>query len=498
MINSSLFFSLKSMNKFKLNVGQFYIMKTKKPPTIISCVEELKNFCICGYGKSLYISNQIPLKIVESFIEIMNEDMEITIFDYREIMDNNSINLKKNGRTKIKLNKKYEIYKQTYYYYSKNRIKYLTTMMPLYIKKYCCYTLDIQNYRFMQSKIFYASYENTTDLINEKNNLNITRQSVYLYEREACMINLAKKEQKIWKTINKLEIKPSGKYNYDEEYIKINKEVYVRLSLIDAHTRIIINDILIPRNQFNKEYIKSFFITSLNGFSLDTIITDGYRAYPQIIDKIGAKHQLCRFHIMENLMKPINKRINILERKIKSHKNKIEENNQKIQILKAKYPHKQGRPPKKDNKAQKNINNRKNLKRENSQYTQKLSKYNNEKTQILHYKDRIKKIFDVKSYKTGINKINKLLDKKDELPDFIHDFLKNLIKKIERALAFTKDESLPKTNNLVELFYKVTFPGKIKRIYRTVEGAMNRIRLNNIKWMEKNVIERHQKIIANQ
>ena len=111
-------------------------------------MEELKNFCIGGYGKNIYISNQIPLKIVESFIEIMNDDMKITIFDYREIMDDNSINLKKNGRTKIKLNKKYEIYKQTYYYYSKNRIKYLTTMMSLYIKKYCSYTLDIQNYRF--------------------------------------------------------------------------------------------------------------------------------------------------------------------------------------------------------------------------------------------------------------------------------------------------------------------------------------------------------------
>ena len=66
-------------------------------------------------------------------------------------------------------------------------------MIPLYIKKYCCYTLDIQNYRFIQGKIFYASYENTADLINEKNDLNITRQSVYLYEREACRTNLAKK-----------------------------------------------------------------------------------------------------------------------------------------------------------------------------------------------------------------------------------------------------------------------------------------------------------------
>ena len=111
MINSSLFFSLKSIDKFKLDVGQFYIMKSQKSSTIISCVEELKNFCIGGYGKRLYISNQILLKIVESFIEIMDKDMEIMIFDYRERMDDNSINMKKNGRTKIKLNKKYEIYK---------------------------------------------------------------------------------------------------------------------------------------------------------------------------------------------------------------------------------------------------------------------------------------------------------------------------------------------------------------------------------------------------
>lgn len=146
--------------------------------------------------KNIYISNRMPLKIVESFIEIMDEGIEITIFDHREIIEDDSCNLVKNGRTKIKLNKKHEIYKQTYYYYSKNRKKFITTMIPHYIKKYCCYTRDIQNYRFMQSKIFYASYENTADLINAKNDLNISRQSVYLYEREACKVNLVKKEQK--------------------------------------------------------------------------------------------------------------------------------------------------------------------------------------------------------------------------------------------------------------------------------------------------------------
>lgn len=196
-------------------------------------------------------------------------------------------------------------------------------MISDYIKNNCNYTNYIRNYRFMQSKIFYASYENTTDLINEDNDLNISKQSVYLYERESCSCFLAKKEQKLLEKIKKLDIKASGYYHYDEEYIKINKEFYVRLSIIDAHTCIIINDILIQKNKFNKEYVKKFLTESLDGLPLDTIITDGYKSYPEIIDELGVKHQLCIFHIMANLMKPLNKRLNTLNRKIESKENSI-------------------------------------------------------------------------------------------------------------------------------------------------------------------------------
>ena len=77
---------------------------------------------------------------------------------------------------------------------------------------------------------------------------------------------------------------------------------------------------------------------------------------------------------------------------------------------------------------------------------------------------------------------------KEDVPNVIYDFLKKLLKKIDRAVQFVNDNNIPKTNNLVELFYRVTFPGKIKRIFRTYEGAMNRIRLNNIRWMERNVL----------
>ena len=99
----------------------------------------------------------------------------------------------------------------------------------------------------------------------------------------------------------------------------------------------------------------------------------------------------------------------------------------------------------------------------------------------------------VKTLKTAINKLKKLLKEKD-LPDFIDKFVKNLLKKIDRTVQFVNDDNIPKTNNLIELFYKITFPEKIKRIYRTYEGAMNRIRLNNIRWMKRNVLEKYEKI----
>ena len=350
----------------------------------------------------------------------------------------------------------------------------------------------------MQSQIFYTSYENTTELINNRNELNISKQSVYLYEREFCKVFLAQKEAELWKKIEKLEIKASGYYHYDEEYIKINGEAYVRLSLIDAHTHIIIKDIIITKDKFDKDYIKKFLIESLNGLEINTIITDGYRSYPEIIDEIGAKHQLCTFHIMQNLITPLNKKVRALKNRIESNKTQINKKQELIDELKAQYSYKQGRQPKTDKKACKNLEDRKQLKMVKSELKSKLTQYKKELKELTTYKDKIKTMFKSKTLKTAMNRFNRMWDKKEELPQIIYDFLKSLSKKINRALEFTQDKYIPKTNNLVELFYKVTFPGKIKRIYRTIEGVENRIRMNNIRWMERNVIEYYEKNKSNQ
>ena len=466
-------------------------MSSKNSPTLIFNVEDLKKFFICGQGNELYICNTMDPQIVMYFAEIFSEDIDIILFDAMEY-ETGTIDLKRNGRCEFKLNKKVTVKKQKYYYYSKNNKKYMTTSWESYIKKNCNYTLQIQNYRFMQSQIFYVSYDNTAELMCEDKDLDISRQSIYNYEREYCQIHLAKREAELWDKINKLEIEASGYYHYDEEYIKINGDVYVRLSLIDAHTRIIINDIIVPKDEFDKDYIKMFFKESLNGLKLDTIITDGHRSYPEIIDELGAKHQLCRFHIMQILMKPYNKKVRALERRIESYENKITKKQEKIKKLAEEYPYGPGKTPKSDKKANKNVNDRRKLKMEKSELSSKLAEYTKELKEIKMYKDEIKKIFKFKSLKASMNKFHSIYDKNEELPTFVYEFLKNLLKKIERALAFTQDPSIPKTNNLVELFYKVTFPGKIKRIYRTLEGAQNRIRMNNLRWMERNVIQKHE------
>ena len=166
----------------------------------------------------------------------------------------------------------------------------------------------------------------------------MSRQTSYISQSSLIDQYLDKEENGINKLIQELNIKPSGFYNYDEEFIKISKEIYVRMTIIDAHTRLIINDQIIKRVDFTKETIKKYFKESFKeffkGLKLNTIIIDGYSAYPEIIEEIGAKYHSCTFHIMQRLMLPLQKHINKRNRSIKSLEEKIEKNTEKIEELK--------------------------------------------------------------------------------------------------------------------------------------------------------------------
>ena len=469
-------------------------MKLKnKKPTEIYCVEDLFKYYLFGQGNLLYVCNTISPKIVDLFSEIMDTELFVIYFDYREYDPEFAQTHVKNGLVEYKLNKKYINYKQTYKYQSKNKEKFITTILPEYIDKYCNYTREIKEQGLMCTKITYSSYGSKTEIVNEQFKLNISRQSIYLHEKELSPQYIYNKEQEILKEIKKLNIKPSGYYSYDEEFIKINKKIYVRLALIDVHTKMIINDELIPKDQFNKEYIEKFLKESTDGIKLKTIITDGYRSYPEIIERLGAKHQLCTFHIMQNLMVKLNPYINTKRRLIDSLTKSNEKKEAKIKELKSKITLKRGRPKNSDKKLKNNITKRKKLKSEIDENKEKIRKYKAKIKEHLEYKETIKKIFRAKTFKTAMKYYHQLYDKLEELPSIIKDFIKTLSKKINKALEYTKDKKIPKTNNIVELLFKVTFPGKIKRIYRTYVGAITQIKLDDLKWIERNVLKKPDK-----
>ena len=470
--------------------------KNNKNPTIIFCFEEFIRYCIIARKNNILISNIVLPELVEKFIEIGNLfgfELKITIFDHREYDPEFMETHVKNGLVNFKLNNKYWVKKQTYKYKSKNRIKYCTTLWNEYIDKFCNYTRKIKQKGLKYSQITYTSYQSKSEIINYENDINISRQSVYLSEKEMTPLYIIEKEKKLISEIKKLNIISSGYYNYDEEFIKINKEIYVRLTLIDAHTRMIINDELIPKNQFNKEYIEKFLRESTTGIKLNTIITDGHSSYKEIIKKIGAKHQLCTFHLMQNLMTNLNPIIQRKNRKIESLTQQNQNKKNKIEELKNIQPLKRGRKKKTDTKANNNLNKRKKLKKEISENSEKIRKYKAQIKELLNYKKKIQKIFKAKTLKTGMKHFKELKEKLNELPKVIQEYIKKLDKKIDKVLEQAQDRNIPKTNNLVELFFKVTFPGKIKRIYRTYEGALNKIKLDDLRWTEKNVIEYHQK-----
>ena len=53
----------------------------------------------------------------------------------------------------------------------------------------------------------------------------------------------------------------------------LNIKIYFRLTIIDANCPVVLEDIVVPAYEFNKKFIENF--------EIDTIVTDGYRAYQE-------------------------------------------------------------------------------------------------------------------------------------------------------------------------------------------------------------------------
>ena len=82
--------------------------------------------------------------------------------------------------------------------------------------KFCNYSRKIKQKGLKYSQITYISYGSKSEIINVENDTDISRQSVYMYEKQMTPLYIFYKEKKLMKEIKKLNILPSGYYHYDE------------------------------------------------------------------------------------------------------------------------------------------------------------------------------------------------------------------------------------------------------------------------------------------
>ena len=235
------------------------------------------------------------------------------------------------------------------YYKCRTCGKTIITPLNDIVDKYSSYTNDTKNLVVNIYSNEHISYANATKLINEDQGLNISKQSIIIIWIKLMIIYWKRKKSLNKNLKKKILIYQDFQDIHDEAFCRINGEKYSFLAMVDSNNQRIINDQLIPEEEY-RDLLETFITYSLKDLSSynnpdkpnpphpillpdlkkDTLIGDGLKEYPTIAKKNNMDFHPCGFHKIMNQRKPIWKIQKKLLKKIESNKNKIEKNNEKI------------------------------------------------------------------------------------------------------------------------------------------------------------------------
>ena len=298
-------------------------MKELKKPPIINSLSYVVDMFFDA-NKECNVSNSVPYFVILFLSMIAPEGYKVIISASSEFLDDNTKTLCKNGFIEEKIDNLKNIFIR------KHKIKedgkkdiYFTTSMVPYREKFGKYSYFLRDLVMNLATIEHISYQKMSEIVELFTGIEVSRQRIFdIIERNFdSFYNECFDE--INKQIKELGINPGEVVHYDEEFIWINHQPHVRLTIINALNRVVIADNIIPRDSFNTEYIKLFLKTSLKDYPIRYIVTDGDVRYPKIISELGYIQQRCTFHLMKNLMDSLSPRHLSLRRKIKALDKKI-------------------------------------------------------------------------------------------------------------------------------------------------------------------------------
>ena len=429
------------------------------PYDYISVVEVYKNFTIDG---KLYVDISTPYDFLLLLEKYCPDRIKIVLIDVNQQnkLLNNDFN--RNGTRNYDLDNLDNIYVQKYINKHDSSNTDFTNLKS-YVKPTEKYSKYIKDLIVDILSIVDIPFEKLSELINRINGIEIPKERICEIYQDHVRWKIFNDIEEIQNEIQNGNIELSGVIHYDEQFLWVKHQPYARLTIIDAGSRVILQDIVIPREKFNKYFIKKFLTESIEGFEIDTIITDGYRAYNSIIEDLGLKHQVCVFHKMKNLMDELTLIHNSLRSKIKNLKKEIPKLEAELEELEQKYKGIKGRPKESDIERKENIQAKKDLSTKISLKKEELRKHEKELGFDEKIVSKISRIFKYKTIQACKNKFYKLYENRNEYRKEINDYLKKLSKNLDKYLAHVLDTGVPSTNNTIEAFFKITLPRTSKR-----------------------------------
>ena len=483
-------------------------MKLNNTPTDKVCAEKIFNSFVWFKDEKIYLSQKVPAIIALFLLLIMPPEVKI-VYDMKEITCKCGGKLHKHEIKGWKLDKIFPIYKQRYK--CKECGKTITTPLEGIVDKYCNYTSIIMDLALIIDSIEHTSYKNKAKLFNNWG-LNIHRSTVFLHKKKKYPEYSKAKHDGIEKLLKEKNIGLSGVYCYDEEFLGNKNQKYARLSIIDANTGVIINDHKIPEELFDSYFMETFIKYPLKDLSVysdptrpnprhphllpdlkkEAIVTDGDKAYPKILEKIGVEQHLCAFHKIKNQRTIAWKQQHRISRKQKSYENQKAKNKETIEKQKIKGQGKPGRPSQKDTQRNNQIKKKKECKTKNKQYRKEIKKLKEQDKLYEECSTKISEIFEAESLASANRKFNTLYNRRAYLPKDMANYLENLEKDKPKLFNFFENDLIPKTNNLIEGFYKHTMEKYYKKRFITSEGTDMFLDLSEIRWYEEAIF--HQEI----
>jgi len=460
--------------------------KNKNNHQFVFCSYKIFNVFVRFEKGIVYLKPNMSPLIIPLMMQMMEDDVIFCYERYDKICPFCGGDLSANGHFGVSVNKCIDVEKQQYLCKDCNAS---LVVQPEHIDKCCCYMKETALQGLNIGLIDYISLEKMSEIIELIYGHAPARQTILNHIDNNSEEFFEKEEKKIQEELEKAGIEPSGVYHYDEQYLFVSTELYLRLSILDNKTKMIIAEELVSSKEFNKKFVKKFITSNLDDLPLKGIVTDGVNYYQEIIDELGVPHQLCNFHKMQNLMSLVYKILNRKKLKIEKLKEKIEKNKENINKTRIKQGQvKKGRIQKTDKERQKTHQKIKNLEKSTRQSKNKIKELKKEIKEIKQNIDKIKLILNSKTVKTAKKRFKKLKDEIDELPEQIAVFIKRLSKTFERTINHIKNKFLPNTNNLLECYIGITLPKYLKRKYRTLEGLKKRLRSSRIRWIKRNVL----------